>query len=485
MAGRISKARRGSRNLPHLAGRLFGTPLLIDARKLDAIIPVFSRKLNGDDDIEPSADDAREPGEMIIDPTIGIAVIPVIGSLVRRPTFLDAWSGLTSYGEIAESLECALNDARVKAILLQVDSFGGEPGGCFELCQKIYDARAQKPVWAVADIDALSAGYAILSSAERCFAGPRGGTGSIGVVSVHVERSQLNAAMGITYTVFRAGERKADFNPYEKLSPAAAEKQMASMERIRQTFAETVSRNRPAISVQEILDTEGQWYDPEDALSLGLVDGVSTYDEVFAALVASVIAPSPVITIEAPEEPAAPIEEGETEGEIYHDPEDDPEGEKPKEGQSAMTDKPPVVAAGNKPPVVAAGNKPPQAPATAPAAPQAAPAVAEVVALDSARPAAETRALEIAQMCRLAGFPEKAPDFQLAGDTIEDVRTKLQTMRAEKDEKLGEISNQQPARNGGGFTVGQASPAALQSWAEPLKRAQATNPKFAAPVSGR
>lgn len=488
MAGRISKAaqrKRGPRNLPHLAGRLIGTPLLIDARKLDAIVPVFLREVEGAPRQEVSASDEREPGEMSIDTANGIAVIQVIGSLVRRPTFLDAWSGLTSYAEIGECLDCALADARVKGILLQIDSFGGEAGGCFELCDRIYAARSQKPIWAVADIDALSAGYAILSSASKCYVAGRGSVGSIGVVSVHVERSQLNEAMGITYTVFRAGDRKADFNPYEKLSAEAAAKQLASMERTRQTFAETIARNRASISVQAVLDTEGQWYDPEDGLSLGLIDGVSTYDEVFALLAASIATPA----VAAPDDdtatpPAAEDETGETQiggDDPPCDPEDDPECDPETnlpytEGNRTMTTET------GKPPAAAAGNRVPAAPAS-PAAPAPAAATAEVIALDGARPVAETRLLDIAQMCRLAGFPEKTADFQLSADSVDDVRTKLQTMRAEKDEGIGEISNHQPAK-GGSFTFGAAPAEAVASWDTHLKRAQATNPKFAAPAFG-
>lgn len=488
MAGRISRAaKRGSRNLPHLAGRLFGTPLLIDERKLDVITSVFSKKLNGEADQQLSAGDFREPGEMEIDTVNGIAIIPVIGSLVRRPTMLDAWSGLTSYKEIEECLEGALSDARVKAILLQVDSCGGEAGGCFELCEKIFQARTQKPIWAVADIDALSAGYAILSAAEQCFVAPRGSAGSIGVISVHCERSQMNAAMGITYTVLRAGERKGDLNPYERLAPEAAQKALLVMDRTRQVFAQTIARNRGSVSVQAILDTEGQWYDPEDALSIGLIDGIATYEAVFDSLAAKV--KSNEIPDEPDDQSLAPVEP-DSEPQVgslpndngdnppYDDNEDDLKGARmdPKDGKK------PAESA--------------SAPATTPAAPAvpAAPPTtsAAVVALDSVREPAQSRELEIASMCKLAGFPALAPDFQMdASLSVADVRNKLQAMRAEKDNAIGDISNHAPqgGASGNGLNVAvpgsPPSPAALASWQPHLKAAQATNPRFMVPVVGR
>jgi ClpP class serine protease len=491
MAGRMSKAakrggqnNRGPRNLPHLANRLFATPLLIDERKLDVITSVFAQKLNGEADQQLSAGDFREPGEMEIDTVNGIAIIPVIGSLVRRPTMLDAWSGLTSYGEIEECLECALSDARVKAILFQIDSFGGEAGGCFELCDKIFQARSKKPIWAVADIDALSAGYAILSSAEQCFVAPRGSAGSIGVISVHCERSQANAAMGVTYTVLRAGERKGDFNPYERLAPEAAQKALSIMDRTRQVFAQTVSRNRGSVSVQAILETEGQWYDPEDALSLGLIDGIATYETVFDRLAAKVVADQP------PDDPdntaPAPIEPG---GEPavkslpYDDGREDDDNPEDDDDMKGGTMDPKDDA-----------NKPAEGATAVPvttAVPAAASAGGTVVSLDSVREPAQSRELQIAQLCKLSGFPALAPDFMMnAALSVDDVRDKLQTMRAEKDAALGDISNNAPtggAANGTGIVSPGAppSPAALASWQPHLKAAQATNPKFIAPALGR
>lgn len=487
MAARIARTRtnskRRARNLPNLASRLFGTPLLIDERKLDAIVPVFLRKINGEPDEETNPDDARETLEMSIDPQSGIAVIPVIGSIVRRQTWLDAWSGLTSYSEIAENLESALNDARVKAILFQIDSFGGEAAGCFELCDKIYKARSLKKIWGIADVDALSAGFGILSSCERVYATSRGSVASIGVISVHVERSQQNEMMGVTYTVFRAGERKGDFNPFEKLSTDAAIKLQSSIERTRQTFAETIARNRPGVTVQAALDTEGQWYDPEDAFPIGLIDGISTYEDAFSELLATIV--TPVISIKAPEEPLMPVDNPDQ-------PEDLPSSEKgnamdPKDAPTTAAA--PPAAAAETPPATPTPPAPPIA-ATAPVAPATPPATGAVVSLDDARQPAETRAIEIAGLCKLAGFPEQAPDYIANTDlSVADVRTKLQTMRAEKDAGIGNLSGFHAGGPGGampaaGF-VSRPNSQALASWGDHFKAAQATNPKFAATATRR
>ena len=65
-----------------------------------------------------------------------------------------------------------LRDPRIQGILLDVDSPGGEVGGLFDLADEIYDARAEKPCFAIADDDAFSAAYAIASRARNACSSP-------------------------------------------------------------------------------------------------------------------------------------------------------------------------------------------------------------------------------------------------------------------------------------------------------------------------
>lgn len=405
------------RDLPHVATRLFGTPLLVDPRKLEAIVPAFLRRLNGDPD-EMSGEPARQADMQIAD---GVAVIPIIGSLVRRKTAMDAWSGLTSYGDIARCLDGCLGDARVRAILLQIDTCGGEAGGCFELCDKIFQARSTKPIWAVADVDALSAGYAIAGSAQRIIAGASGSTGSIGVVAVHMEKSVQNEAIGLTYTVFRAGARKADLNSYEPLTAEAGKRLQSSMDRLRDTFVRHVARGRDGVSVAQALATEGQWYDAPEALKLGLVDQLGTFEDAYAALAAEVALPAPAMKPAAPAQPEAPLD----------DAKDPDKPDEPTEvGATAMDPN------------------------------------ENVVQLDSARTEGRAAAMaevrEIHELCALAGKPLLANEFILAGKALPDVRKALIDAKAAEDAKAGELSNH-PAGGVPAATAAAVSPAVVMA----------------------
>ena len=84
--------------LVHLASRLYGTPLLIARPKLDVILSVLGSCI-GLPDLDmamplPTQRQSATSGQA------GIAVIPVVGTLVRRSMGIEAASGLMSYGEI-------------------------------------------------------------------------------------------------------------------------------------------------------------------------------------------------------------------------------------------------------------------------------------------------------------------------------------------------------------------------------------------------
>ena len=79
--------------LPHLAARLFGTPLLVHRAKLDVILAVLGERLNL---AAPAADLAMPAPRATPARPPGIAVIPIHGTLVKRALGVEAASGLTS-----------------------------------------------------------------------------------------------------------------------------------------------------------------------------------------------------------------------------------------------------------------------------------------------------------------------------------------------------------------------------------------------------
>ena len=265
-------------NLPHLASRLYGTPLLLARAKLDVILSVLGERVNW-----PESDLAAPlvPKRPTIDAPAGIAVIPVVGSLVRRTVGLDPASGFTSYAEIAGMVDAALADPSVEGIVLDIDSPGGEAGGVFELGERIRAADAMKPVWAVASDTAFSAAYAIGCSASRLLVSRTGGVGSIGVIAMHVDQTARDAQQGYRYTPITAGDHKNDFSPHEKLGPEAHARLQAEVDRLYVMFVDHVAAMR-TLDADAVRATEAGIYFGADAVTSGLADAVGSLDAVLA-----------------------------------------------------------------------------------------------------------------------------------------------------------------------------------------------------------
>jgi signal peptide peptidase SppA len=272
-------------DLPYLASRLYGTPLLIARPKLEVILGVVARKMAGDTlaTPPPTTLDVSTSGDLQI--LEGIAVLPVLGTLVRRSSYIGAASGLTSYHDIEAMAERAFADPMVKAVLLEIDSSGGEAGGVFDLAQRLRSLAqtSGKPLWAIADEAALSAAYAIACVADRLWLTRTAEVGSIGVVAVHVDESVADAKAGLNYTFLHAGAHKVDGHPHAPLpAPVAADIQ-ADIEQLHEQFISLVAGFR-RLTPDAIRNTEARVYRGEAAIQSGLADQIGTRSEALAAL---------------------------------------------------------------------------------------------------------------------------------------------------------------------------------------------------------
>ena len=264
--------------MTYLASRLFGTPLLIHRPKLDVILSVVGQRIGmADVPAMPMMDMAAFQRPQLASAPEGIAVIPIHGSLVKRSLGMEAASGLTSYGDIAAMLDAALADPQVSGILLDIDSPGGEASGSFELARRVREVAAQKPVWAVANDAAYSAAYAIAASAQRLFVTETGGVGSIGVIALHVDQSVKDAKDGYHYTAITAGAHKNDYSPHEPLSGAAKTELQSEVDRLYAIFTEHVAAVR-GLDIDAVRATEAGLYFGSNAVAQGLADGVQTLE---------------------------------------------------------------------------------------------------------------------------------------------------------------------------------------------------------------
>jgi capsid assembly protease len=266
--------------LTHVAAHLMGVPLMIHRPKLETILAVLGQRL----DLPGTAiTEYVPPVRAEIPANAGIAVIPIYGTLVKRTLGLNAVSGLTSYQSIADQLDVALADPTISGILLDIDSPGGEVNGAFDLADRIYAARKRKPICAIANDSAFSAAYALASSADRVYLAQTGGVGSIGVIAMHVDQSAKDASEGLAYTPIYAGDRKNDLSPHEPLADGARVGLQQEVDRLYQLFVGLVARNRN-LSPEAITATEAGLLFGQEAISSGFADAVASLEQVLVAL---------------------------------------------------------------------------------------------------------------------------------------------------------------------------------------------------------
>ena len=276
-------------NLPHLAQKLFNTPLAIHPQKAEVIVSSLTERLGitqvrsnmmEDDDGYFSRKARKDSGYDVLE---GIAVISVYGTLVQKLGTLRPYSGMTGYDGIRRVFLTAVNDPEVKGICLDIDSPGGEVAGCFDLVDLIYTERGKKPIHAILSENAFSAAYAIASAADKIFVPRTGGVGSVGVIVIHCDWSQRIKDDGLKVSIITYGNRKAESNPYVALSDEAKAAIQHDVDEMGRLFVSTVSRNR-GLSETVIRNTQAACYLAAEGVQMGLADVVASPDVAFQEL---------------------------------------------------------------------------------------------------------------------------------------------------------------------------------------------------------
>jgi len=295
-----------------IAQRAFNTPLMVDPAKALAFLSGLGPRITGQEivfqglDVDIPDQSAaslparaslfgndlaqrhRRNGSQPFAVVDGIAVIEIASTLVHRGAWIGQSSGLTSYEGIAAQLQAALADPAVQGIALDIDSFGGEVAGAFDLADRIRAARAQKPVHAFVAEHALSAGYVLASQADRIILPRTGAVGSIGVVALHTDMSGALDQKGIAVTLIHAGSHKIDANPYQPLPEAIHNQMQRELEVVRFLFAETVAAGRgDRLSDAAALATEAAVFRGADAIAAGLADELADPVTAFRAFAAA------------------------------------------------------------------------------------------------------------------------------------------------------------------------------------------------------
>jgi signal peptide peptidase SppA len=209
------------------------------------------------------------------------AIIPVAGSMSSRETWFTRVFGIMTYETIANVSAMIAADDGIDNVFFDIDS----PGGMAKGVEVASDAikmlqESGKETYAHTSGHMMSAAYWIGSAAKTVQASRHAELGSVGVIAVHADFSEMHKEFGVKFTVLRKGEEKALATPFEKLSDEARAQIDRSMERSYSAFIDTVAENRgmPSAMVREQVAT-GREFGSYEALQLGLIDEVISFNE--------------------------------------------------------------------------------------------------------------------------------------------------------------------------------------------------------------
>lgn len=211
----------------------------------------------------------------------GVAVLPLVGTIVPRGNMFSESSGAVSVQRFTNAFRQAMADPDVGHIIIDVDSPGGQVGGVAELADEIYQARGVKPVTAVANHLMASAAYWIGAAAEELVMTPSAQVGSIGVFAIHEDYSQALEKEGISVSLISAGAFKTEGNPYQPLDDEARLAMQKTVDDYYDMFVASVAHSR-GVGADSVRNGFGQGrvLTADDAVNEFMVDRVATLDEV-------------------------------------------------------------------------------------------------------------------------------------------------------------------------------------------------------------
>src|SRR5947208_443180 len=194
--------------------------------------------------------------------------------------------------DMRAALQQARDDSRVKAIVLEIDSPGGEVTASDAIYSALVKARARKPVVVYMDSLAASGGYYVSCGGRFLMANETTITGSIGVIIQTLNYEQLFNKVGLVSVIFKSGKFKDLLNGARPMTP---EEREFVQNFVMKTYDKVLGivakeRNLPADGLRNSI-ADGRIFSGKEALENKLIDGVGQIEDAYAKAKQLVVRP--------------------------------------------------------------------------------------------------------------------------------------------------------------------------------------------------
>lgn len=252
---------------------LYGTAWAIEPRAFQMVCEIWEAHLAGlpGKQVEP-----KDGGMASV--VNGVGVIPIMGPIVPRANFFSNVSGATSSEQIAAMAKKYLEDASVESVIMRIDSPGGSVMGGFEAADELYKLRETKPVLAVIENVGASLAYLFASQAHEIYASRASIVGSVGVIARMPMTDRMERNEGVDTITVASSREKA----MSGLSEGEIRKKLeAEVAQYFAMFKEAVARGRD-VNMDAI--ATGETWIATDALELGAIDGIASFEEILLSM---------------------------------------------------------------------------------------------------------------------------------------------------------------------------------------------------------
>ena len=206
----------------------------------------------------------------------------ITGTLVAKAGEIDAdCMELTSYEKLHTTFQKQVNEG-IQELVLHVNSGGGSAFSCFEMAKEVKDLATSKGIKIYAWVDGLSASaaYAWTSIADEIVARKDSEVGSVGVVVQLINNSKMLENIGITRQFVYHGDQKIPFTDSGEFSPQFISSIQKKVDKTGLEFNTFVASNRN-MSVEDVIATNAEVFDADQALAVGFIDKIMTQSEFF------------------------------------------------------------------------------------------------------------------------------------------------------------------------------------------------------------
>ena len=210
----------------------------------------------------------------------GIAHIYISGQMTKKESSFGGASSIRS----RNAIRTAVNDEKVGAILMHIDSPGGTAAGTASLARDVRMADTIKPVYTHFEDLGASAAYWVGSQARRVTAEPTSEIGSIGTLAYVVDTSGEFEKNGWKAYVISTGPYKGAFAEGTEITKEQLAYLKETVDDLNRYFLEGVSEGRKMDMKQVETAADGRVYDAVKAKKLGLIDDVQPIDDVLAMI---------------------------------------------------------------------------------------------------------------------------------------------------------------------------------------------------------